>query len=60
MPKEKRNILTPITISKIDSAVGSILAGECTRVDVSDSIKVYMCKNVIRIDLKLVAINNEG
>lgn len=38
---------------KIEEAVGSILNGTCSRVDVNKNVKVYECKNVIRIDLKI-------
>ena len=34
-------------------AVETVLKGEARRVDVAPDIKVYECKNVIRIDLKL-------
>ena len=42
------------TRKKIEDAVGSILEGICSRVDVNKNVKVYECKNVIRIDLKIV------
>lgn len=34
-------------------AVETVLKGEARRVDVAPDIKVYECKNVIRIDLKI-------
>lgn len=34
-------------------AVETVLRGEARRVDVAPDIKVYECKNVIRIDLKM-------
>ena len=34
-------------------AVETVLKGEAHRVDVAPDIKVYECKNVIRIDLKM-------
>lgn len=34
-------------------AVETVLKGEARRVDVAPDIKVYECKNVIRIDLKM-------
>lgn len=37
----------------IEDAIELIKAGKCTRVDVSDMIKVYKCKNIIRIDIKV-------
>lgn len=39
-------------IQKVVRAIGTIKAGVCKRVDVNDSIKVYECKNIIRIDIK--------
>jgi hypothetical protein len=41
------------TCVKIASAVQDILEGVCARVDVNKNVKVYECKNVIRIDLKV-------
>lgn len=38
---------------KIERAVKMILSGNMQRVDVAKNIKVYECKNVIRIDLKI-------
>ena len=38
---------------KIKHAVTTILSGNCKRVDVDTNTKVYECKNVIRIDLKV-------
>ena len=37
---------------KIYEAVKNIQSGLCNRMDVGDRIKVYRCKNVIRIDVK--------
>lgn len=42
------------TCVKIASAVQDILEGVCARVDVNKNVKVYQCKNIIRIDLKVV------
>ena len=39
-------------IVKIQEAIGVIQKGLCKRVDVSDRIKVYACKNIIRVDIK--------
>lgn len=39
-------------IQKVVRAVDTIQDGVCKRVDVNDSIKVYECKNIIRIDIK--------
>ena len=41
------------TCVKIASAVQDILEGVCARVDVNKDVKVYACKNIIRIDLKV-------
>jgi hypothetical protein len=38
---------------KIADAIKIILMGVCTRVDVSKDVKVYECKNVIRVDMKI-------
>lgn len=39
-------------IEKILSAVETIQEGACKRVDIDNKVKVYECKNVIRIDIK--------
>ena len=38
---------------KIAEAVESILAGTCSKVIINDNVKVYQCKNIVRIDLKI-------
>ena len=40
-------------VEDIKRAVGMILEGVCSRIDVSAGVKVYECKNIIRIDLKV-------
>lgn len=40
------------TVAKIQEAIVVIQKGLCKRVDVTDDIKVYACKNIIRIDIK--------
>ena len=40
------------TMNKIAKAMETIADGVCKRVDVNDDIKVYACKNIIRIDIK--------
>ena len=40
---------------KIAEAIKTIQNGYCKRVDVSSDIKVYECKNIIRIDIKYEA-----
>ena len=44
--------LDRLTVQKVFKAVQTIQDGVCKRVDVSDDIKVYACKNIIRIDSK--------
>lgn len=39
-------------VLKIAEAIKVIQNGYCKRVDVEDTIKVYECANVIRIDIK--------
>ena len=39
-------------IRKVVRAIETIQDGVCKRVDVSADIKVYACKNIIRIDIK--------
>ena len=43
----------PKSYTDIIRAVETVLRGEARRVDVAPDIKVYECKNVIRIDLKI-------
>lgn len=38
---------------KIAEAVNDVLSGRCTKVILSDDVKVYKCTNIIRIDLKI-------
>lgn len=40
-------------IPKILKAIDTILEGTCKRIDVDPNIKVYECKNVLRIDLHI-------
>lgn len=42
------------TRKKIEEAIGCILEGICSRVDVNKNVKVYACKNIVRIDLKVL------
>lgn len=39
-------------LDKVLYAIETVRLGICKRVDVSDDIKVYECKNIIRIDIK--------
>ena len=36
----------------IYQAIHNVESGVCQRVDINDRIKVYQCKNVIRIDVR--------
>lgn len=44
--------LDRLTVQKVFKAVQTIQDGVCKRVDVNADIKVYACKNIIRIDIK--------
>lgn len=44
--------LDRMTIQKVAKAIQTIQDGVCKRVDVDENIKVYVCKNIIRIDIK--------
>lgn len=46
-------IIHDVNFDKIQRAITLILSGNCKRVEVSPSVKVYECKDVIRIDLKI-------
>lgn len=46
-------IIRDVNFDKIQPAITLVLSGNCKRVDVSPSVKVYECKDVIRIDLKI-------
>jgi hypothetical protein len=59
MPEYKYVDFSKETRKKIEEAVGSILGGICSRVDVNKNVKVYECKNVIRIDLKITESSEE-
>lgn len=37
---------------RIQEAIDTIKRGVCKRIDVDDRVKVYLVKNVIRIDIK--------
>ena len=38
---------------QLNQAVETVLSGVCKRVDVDENVKVYACKNIIRIDIKV-------
>ena len=40
-------------VDQLNQAVETVLSGVCKRVDVDDKVKVYACKNIIRIDIKV-------
>ena len=44
--------LDRLVVQKVFKAVQTIQDGVCKRVDVTSDIKVYACKNIIRIDIK--------
>lgn len=44
---------SPRTRDKIEEALCSILEGNCKRVEINQDVKVYECRNVVRIDLKI-------
>ena len=44
---------SPRTRDKIVEARCSILEGNCRRVEINQDVKVYECRNVVRIDLKI-------
>lgn len=50
MPETMKDVTT--VVNKVLEAIDLIKRGTCKRVDVSDTIKVYGVKNVIRIDVK--------
>lgn len=52
-------VIKEANVEDIKRAVGMILEGVCSRIDVSDGVKVYECKNIIRIDLKVVDDANQ-
>lgn len=52
MGNEHDQIHCPDLVLKIQRAMDTIESGVCKRVDVNDRIKVYACKNIIRIDIK--------
>ena len=50
MPENMKDVTA--VVNKVLEAIDLIRRGTCKRVDVSDTIKVYEVKNVIRIDVK--------
>ena len=54
MPECKYVDFNSDTRKKIEEAICCILEGICSRVDVNKNVKVYACKNVVRIDLKVL------
>lgn len=45
---------------KLSKAIDMIVAGTCKRVDVSPDVKVYLVKNVVRVDLKLTPLSGNS
>ena len=45
---------SPETRKKIANAVQDVLDGVCSKVHVNKNVTVYECKNVVRIDLKIM------
>lgn len=43
----------PYIVEKLSGAIQRIVEGSCKRVDVSEDIKVYECKDIVRIDIKM-------
>ena len=50
MPKSRKVVFN---VDKINEAIKAVLLGTCSRVDIDKTAKVYECKNIIRIDLKI-------
>lgn len=47
-------------LPKVEEAIQFILKGVCKRIDVTPNIKVYECKDVIRVDFKVKEEENEN
>ena len=45
---------------KLSKAIDMVVAGTCKRVDVSPDVKVYLVKNVVRVDLKLTPLSGNS
>ena len=43
----------PYIVEKLFGAIQRIVEGSFQRVDVSEDIKVYECKDIVRIDIKM-------
>ena len=44
---------SPRTRALIEEALCSILEGYCKKVEINSDVKVYECKNIVRIDLRI-------
>lgn len=53
MSKNKKVSIEFDTVDKIARAVQDVLDGVCSKVIISDDVKVYQCTNVVRIDLRI-------
>lgn len=38
---------------KLEQAIRMLLTGAASKVDIDKNTKVYLCKNIVRIDIKL-------
>ena len=45
---------------KLSKAIDMVANGTCKRVDVSPDVKVYLVKNVVRVDLKLTPLSGNS
>ena len=52
--KVKKVMFDESTKAKIAEAVDLVLSGSCARVEINNVVKVYECKGIVRIDLKVI------
>lgn len=38
---------------ELQRAIDLILSGMCTKIELSKTVKIYKCKNIIRVDIKV-------
>ena len=53
-------MLTKEQVEKLDSAIQMVETGVCARADIDPGIKVYLVKDIIRIDLNLKKLKGES
>ena len=53
MPARRTVDFDCATREKVANAVQDVLNNVCSKVIISDNVKVYKCTNIIRIDLKV-------